>query len=86
MARITRGNPLTPGMKRFSEEQMRSLYGSREQYEQQVNAKLDDMVRNRWVLPQGRSADVLAADLGLSMTSHASHCMRTDRGPRSTAP
>ena len=52
MARITRGNPLTPGMKRFSEEQMRSLYGSREQYEQQVNAKLDDMVRNRWVLPQ----------------------------------
>ena len=52
VARISRGNPLTPGMKRFSEVQMRSLYGSREQHERQVRAKLDDMVRNRWVPPQ----------------------------------
>jgi hypothetical protein len=50
--RISPGNPLAPGMKRFTDEQMTALYGSREEYERRVRARLDQMVEERWVLPE----------------------------------
>jgi hypothetical protein len=50
VARISEGDPLSPGMKRFSEQQMQELYGTRQDYERQVKAKLDEMVEQRWLL------------------------------------
>ncbi len=52
VARISSANPLDPGMVRFSDEKMQSLYGTRKEYEGRVRAKLDEMVRHRWLLAE----------------------------------
>ena len=39
-------------MVRFSDEKMQSLYGTRKEYEGRVRAKLDEMVRHRWLLAE----------------------------------
>jgi hypothetical protein len=53
--RISSGDPLSPGMKPFSEEQMKSLYGTREEYERRVKAKLNLMIQEGWLLPEDAS-------------------------------
>jgi hypothetical protein len=62
VARISEGNPLRAGMKRFTDEQMKTLYGSREEYERRVRAKLEDMTRERWLLPE--DAELMFASAG----------------------
>lgn len=52
VARISSGNPLAPGMKRFSEEQLDGLYGSRDEYNRRIRRKLDEMIVDRWLLPE----------------------------------
>jgi len=51
VARISPGNPLSAGMKRFTDAEMQSLYGSREEYERRVRDAFDRMVRERILLP-----------------------------------
>jgi hypothetical protein len=62
VARISPGDPLSPGMKRFSEEQMEVLYGDRQGYEGRIRAKLDDMIAQRWLL--GRDAPIMMPQCG----------------------
>jgi hypothetical protein len=50
VARISPGNPLAPGMRPFSEEQMQALYGSREEYQRRIRARLDQMVVDGFLL------------------------------------
>jgi hypothetical protein len=52
VARISPGNPLSAGLRRFTEAEMQGLYGSREEYERRVRASLDGMVRDRFLLPE----------------------------------
>jgi hypothetical protein len=52
VARISAGDPLSPGMKRFSEEEMKSLYGTGQEYEDRVTAKLNVMIQEGWLLPE----------------------------------
>jgi hypothetical protein len=52
VARMSKGNPLRAGMKRFTDGQMNELYASREEYERRVRAKLEEMIGGRWLLPQ----------------------------------
>ena len=52
VARISVSDPLSPGMKRFSAEQMKKLYGTRRDYQQRVKAKLDEMIEQHWLSPQ----------------------------------
>ena len=52
--RISPGNPLAPGMKPFTEEQMDALYGSRGEYEREIRASLDQMVDDGFLLAQDR--------------------------------
>ncbi len=54
VARISPGNPLAPGMKPFTDEQMQALYGSRGEYEQRVRARLDQMVDDGFLLARDR--------------------------------
>jgi hypothetical protein len=49
IARISEGNPLRAGMPRFTDEQMRSLYGTPDEYRRRVRANLDEMVSRRWL-------------------------------------
>jgi len=39
-------------MRPFSEEKMKSLYGSRKHYLQLVNKKVDQLVHDRWVMSE----------------------------------
>jgi hypothetical protein len=55
VARISEGSPLRAGMKRFSESQMKELYGSREAYLDKVSAKLDEMIQRRFLLPEDKA-------------------------------
>jgi Alpha/beta hydrolase domain len=52
VARISPGNPLSPGMKRFDDKQMRALYGSQEEYARRIRARLDQMVQEGFLLKQ----------------------------------
>jgi hypothetical protein len=52
IARLSRKNPLAAGMAPFDEAKMTELYGSREAYLERVNARVDELVRDGWVLPQ----------------------------------
>jgi hypothetical protein len=52
LAKISQKDPLRAGMRPFSEEKMKSLYGSRKHYLQLVNKKVDQLVRDRWVMPE----------------------------------
>ena len=52
VARISPGNPMAPGMKRFDPEQFISMYGTRDEYERRIRGRLDEMIRERWLLPQ----------------------------------
>jgi hypothetical protein len=54
VARISPGNPLAPGMKPFTDAQMDTLYGSRNGYEREVRARLDQMVHDGFLLAQDR--------------------------------
>ncbi|MFI5047049.1 MAG: alpha/beta hydrolase domain-containing protein, partial [Acidimicrobiia bacterium] len=46
------GATLNAGMKRFDDEQMRMLYGSRDEYEKRVRSRLDEMVDDGWIRPE----------------------------------
>lgn len=52
LPKISPKNPLNAGMRPFSKEKMKALYGSREHYLQLVNEKIDQMVRDRWIMPE----------------------------------
>jgi Alpha/beta hydrolase domain len=52
IARISQKDPLRAGMRLFSEEKMKSLYGSREHYVQLVNEKIDQLVKDRWIMAE----------------------------------
>jgi hypothetical protein len=52
LPRISPKNPLRAGMRRFSEDQIKQLYGSRDNYLKLVNEKIDEMVRQRWIRPE----------------------------------
>jgi hypothetical protein len=52
LPRISPKNPLSAGMRPFSEEKIRQLYGSRENYLRLVKEKIDAMVHNRFVRPE----------------------------------
>jgi hypothetical protein len=52
VARISPGNPLSAGMRRFTEAEMHDVYGSRGGYERRVRAHLDGMVRDRFLLAE----------------------------------
>lgn len=54
VARISEGNPLRAGMKRFSEAQMKDLYGSHDDYTARVSAELDKMIERRFLLPEDK--------------------------------
>jgi Alpha/beta hydrolase domain len=52
IASVSRQNPLGAGYRPFGEAKMIELYGSRKAYVDRVNARIDEMVRDGWVLPQ----------------------------------
>jgi hypothetical protein len=52
VAAISEKDPLRAGMRPFDEAKMRQLYGSRANYLKRVNAKIDRLVKDRWVLPE----------------------------------
>jgi hypothetical protein len=54
VAKLSADDPNYAGMKRFSEEKLRSLYGSRAAYEQRVRAKLDEMVQQGFLMDEDR--------------------------------
>ncbi|MDO9333499.1 MAG: alpha/beta hydrolase domain-containing protein [Dehalococcoidales bacterium] len=51
-AKFSQKNPLIPGMRPFSDQKMKELYGTREHYLQLVNEKIDQMIRNRWIMAE----------------------------------
>jgi hypothetical protein len=51
VARISPGNPLAAGMRRFTDAEMQALYGSGDEYARRVRVHLDEMVRDRFLLP-----------------------------------
>ena len=51
-AKFSQKNPLRAGLRPFSDEKMKELYGSRERYLQLVNEQIDQMVRDRWIMPE----------------------------------
>jgi hypothetical protein len=55
VARISEANPLRAGIKRFSESRMKELYGSRQAYLDKVGAKLDEMIQQRFLLPDDKA-------------------------------
>ncbi len=52
LAKFSQKNPLRAGLRPFNDEKMKELYGSRERYLQLVNEKIDQMVRDRWIMPE----------------------------------
>jgi hypothetical protein len=54
VARISPGNPLSAGLRRFREDEMRALYGSSDEYEREVRRRLDGMVEDRFLLTEDR--------------------------------
>jgi hypothetical protein len=54
---ISQKDPLRAGMRPFSAEKMKSLYGSRQNYLKKVNAKIDRLVKERWI--QAEDADLM---------------------------
>lgn len=52
LPRISPKNPLRAGMRPFSEDKIKELYGSRENYQRLVNQKIDELVEKRLVRPQ----------------------------------
>jgi Alpha/beta hydrolase domain len=52
LAKISQKDPLRAGMRPFSEEKMKSLYGSHQHYVQLVNKKVQHLVQDRWVMPE----------------------------------
>lgn len=52
LPRISPKNPLRAGMRPFPEDKIVKLYGSRDNYRRLVKAKIDDMVRKRFVKPE----------------------------------
>ena len=54
VARISPGNPLSAGLRRFSDDEMRALYGSRDEYERQARLQLDSMVGDGFLLAEDR--------------------------------
>jgi hypothetical protein len=49
ISRISKNSPLTAGMRRFDDAQMRKLYGSRKKYVQLVDQHIDQLIRDRWI-------------------------------------
>ena len=39
-------------MRPFSEDKIKELYGSRENYLKLVNQKIDEMIAHRWIRPE----------------------------------
>jgi len=54
VARISPGNPLSAGLRRFTDAEMHALYGSRDEYERRVRARLEGMVGDRFLLAEDR--------------------------------
>jgi hypothetical protein len=52
VARISPGNPLSAGLRRFTEAEMQTLYGPGDEYGQRVRANVEGMVRDRFLLPE----------------------------------
>lgn len=52
VSQISEKNPLRAGMRPFDEAKMKRLYGSRANYLKKVNAQIDRLVRDRWILPE----------------------------------
>ena len=52
VARISPGNPLSAGLRRFTDAEMQALYGSPDEYERRVRAAVDAMVGERFLLPE----------------------------------
>jgi hypothetical protein len=46
---ISRKDPLRAGMRPFSEQKFKALYGSRAHYVKLVNRRVDQLVRDRWI-------------------------------------
>jgi hypothetical protein len=61
LPKFSQKNPLRAGLRPFSNEKMKDLYGSRERYLQLVNEKIDQMVRDWWVMPE--DADLMRLKL-----------------------
>jgi hypothetical protein len=66
VARISPDNPLSAGLRRFTDAEMQARYGSRDEYERRVRASLDEMVGDRFLLPE----DV---EIFLSNSQYRSH-------------
>jgi hypothetical protein len=54
VAKLSADDPNYAGMKRFSDEKMLRLYGSRAGYAQRVRDKLDEMVQHGFLLAEDR--------------------------------
>jgi hypothetical protein len=52
VGRVSAAAPLRSGIRRFSDEQMTKLYGSRARYLRLVNHKIDELVQGRWIMSQ----------------------------------
>jgi hypothetical protein len=52
VGRVSMAAPLRSGIRRFSDEQMTKLYGSRARYLRLVNHKIDELIQGRWIMPQ----------------------------------
>jgi hypothetical protein len=52
LCRMSEKNPLRAGMRMFSDDEMKALYGSRGHYAQLVNKKVDQLVRDRWIMAE----------------------------------
>jgi len=52
VARISPGNPLAAGMRRFTDAEMQAWYGTRGEYERRVRVHVDGMIRDRFLLPE----------------------------------
>ena len=52
LSKFSQKNPLRAGMRPFSNEKMKDLYGNRERYLRLLNEKIDQMVRDRYIRPE----------------------------------
>jgi Alpha/beta hydrolase domain len=52
VARMSAQDPLRAGMKRFDEGKLTELYDGRQHYLERVIARVYEMIRGYWILPQ----------------------------------
>jgi hypothetical protein len=52
LAKFSQKNPLRAGLRPFSDEKMKELYGDRRRYLQLMKEKIDQRVRDRWIMPE----------------------------------